>query len=183
MSTASAIPTLEPPPVFMEDVLVSPIRALQEAEHRLAWELNQREVPHVSSETLDAFARLCRISACALAAVEAERPIGFLLGMTPTAAYDSPNFLWFRERYADFLYVDRLAVDAAYRRRGLGSGLYAQAEASARALGCKLLCCEVNLRPPNPDSLAFHRRLGFEERGEQEAKGKRVAMLAKRCGP
>jgi hypothetical protein len=101
--------------------------------------------------------------------------------MTPSAAYDSPNFLWFRERCAEFLYIDRLAVDAAYRRRGIGTGLYDQAEASARALGCKLLCCEVNLRPPNPDSLEFHQRLGFEKRGEQEAKGKRVAMLVKRC--
>ena len=163
--------------------MVNPITALLQADHRLAWELNQREAPHVSSETLEAFGRLCRISACALAAVETERPIGFLLGMTPTAAYDSPNFLWFRERFADFLYVDRLAVDVPYRRRGIGTALYVQAEASARALGCKLLCCEVNLRPPNPDSLAFHLRLGFERRGEQEAKGKRVAMLVKRLAP
>jgi uncharacterized protein len=160
---------------------VNPIRAMQEADHHLAWELNQREVPHVSSETFDDFGRLCRISASAWTAVEADQPIGFLLGMTPSAVYDSPNFLWFRERFAEFLYIDRLAVDAAYRRRGIGTGLYVQAEASARALGCKLLCCEVNLRPPNPDSLEFHLRLGFEKRGEQQAKGKRVAMLVKSC--
>ena len=160
-----------------------PIRALREADHGFAWELNQREVPHVSSESLQTFGRLCRISAAAWTAIEADRPIGFLLGLTAGAAYDSPNFLWFRERFAEFLYVDRLAVDAAHRRRGIGTALYACAEASAHELGCKLLCCEVNLRPPNPDSLAFHRWLGFEKRGEQEAKGKRVAMLVKHCGP
>jgi predicted GNAT superfamily acetyltransferase len=40
--------------------------------------------------------------------------------------------------------------------------------------------CEVNLDPPNPESLAFHARLGFARVGEQETKGGSVtvALLA-----
>ncbi|MHB1091087.1 MAG: hypothetical protein ACYC06_04325 [Ilumatobacteraceae bacterium] len=44
-----------------------------------------------------------------------------------------------------------------------------------------LLTCEVNLQPPNPDSLRFHQRLGFGEVGQQESKpGLIVSLLAKR---
>jgi uncharacterized protein len=35
----------------------------------------------------------------------------------------------------------------------------------AEALGHRRITCEVNLRPPNPVSDAFHARLGFTEVG------------------
>ena len=34
----------------------------------------------------------------------------FLLAFDEASDYDSPNFLWFRERYPRFAYVDRIAV-------------------------------------------------------------------------
>ena len=44
--------------------------------------------------------------------------------------------------------------------------------------GC--ITCEVNTRPANPDSMAFHERLGFREVGRQQTEGgaKEVALLA-----
>ena len=42
---------------------------------------------------------------------------GFLIALSQEAAHDSPNFLWFRERYPRFAYVDRIAVAAHARRR------------------------------------------------------------------
>ncbi len=49
----------------------------------------------------------------------------------------------------------------------------------ARARDLERVTCEVNLVPPNPGSLAFHHRLGFERMGElQHIPGeKEVAML------
>ena len=48
----------------------------------------------------------------------------FLLAFDQDADYDSPNFLWFRERYPRFVYVDRIVVAAAARGRGLARLLY-----------------------------------------------------------
>ena len=41
---------------------------------------------------------------------------GFLVGFASSAQHDSDNFRWFRERYPDFFYIDRIVV--ASRRRG-----------------------------------------------------------------
>jgi hypothetical protein len=42
---------------------------------------------------------------------------GFLLAFDQSAAYDSPNYLWFRQRYRRFVYVDRVVVAPAARGR------------------------------------------------------------------
>jgi predicted GNAT superfamily acetyltransferase len=65
--------------------------------------------------------------------------------------------------------------------RGLGRLLYDAVVDRARALGLGEVTCEVNLEPPNPGSLAFHRRLGFAQVGEQVTTGGsvRVALLAR----
>jgi predicted GNAT superfamily acetyltransferase len=159
------------------------VRTLLEADLRFAWELNQSEDPHVAAEKWDYFQHLFRQSASAPLVTVDGAPAGFLFGMTREADYDSPNFLWFRAKYPAFLYVDRLAVSAAYRKKGLGAALYAAAEADAQRLGLPVVCCEVNLQPPNPVSLAFHQRIGFEQVGEQTAEGKLVAMLARPVPP
>jgi len=89
----------------------------------------------------------------------------FLLAFDQDADYDSPNFLWHRERYPHFVYVDRVAVAAAARGRGHARRLYADLIDVARARGHSLIVCEVNAEPANPASDAFHAALGFTEVG------------------
>ncbi len=85
---------------------------------------------------------------------------------------------WFGERYEDFVYLDRVAVDAASQGRGVGAALYAEVERQADATWFTL---EVNLRPRNDGSLRFHDRLGFVEVGQQETNyGALVSLMAKR---
>lgn len=105
----------------------------------------------------------------------------FLIAFDQDAAYDSPNFLWFKERYDRFVYVDRVAVAAAGRGRGLARALYAELMERAIAAGHARIVCEVNSDPPNPASDAFHARLGFVEvgRARLEARGKSVRYLAR----
>ena len=103
--------------------------------------------------------------------------------------------------YRPFLYVDRLVVAEPYRGRGIGKAMYAQVTqmmSSAAFLerhdaehndefvvlpasiaSAVDLCCEVNIHPPNPESMAFHIKCGFGQVGEQETEGgkKRVALL------
>src|SRR6185437_12371238 len=76
----------------------------------------------------------------------------FLLAFDQDADYDSPNFLWFRDRYPRFVYVDRIVVAASARGRGLARLLYRELFEQAMRAGHTQLFCEVNSDPPNPAS-------------------------------
>lgn len=102
-----------------------------------------------------------------------------LLAFDEAAAYDSPNFLWFRARYDRFVYVDRVVIAPAARGRGLARRLYRALAERARAAGQSRIVCEVNAVPPNPGSDAFHAAMGFAPVGEARlAGGKVVRYLA-----
>ena len=89
----------------------------------------------------------------------------FLLAFDQDADYDSPNFLWFRARYPRFVYVDRIVVAESARGSGCARGLYQDLFEQAEKAGYDRVVCEVNSRPPNPASDAFHAALGFVEVG------------------
>lgn len=143
-------------------------------------ELNQRCTPHVG--TLDR-ARLDRIvEQCRLALRSRDGSgalAGFVLVLGEGADYDSPNYRWFAERHDAFRYVDRVAVDGAVRRSGLGRALYRAVFEHARAAGVALVTAEVNVEPPNPTSMRFHESFGFAEVGRQDTYDGtvRVALL------
>jgi predicted GNAT superfamily acetyltransferase len=85
----------------------------------------------------------------------------FLLAFDQDAAYDSPNFYWFRTRYPRFVYVDRVVVAEAARGRGHARRLYEDLFTQAARAGHERVVSEVNSDPPNPASDAFHAALGF----------------------
>lgn len=89
----------------------------------------------------------------------------FMLALDQDAPYDSPNFLWFRSRYPRFVYVDRIVVASSARGRGCARRLYHDLFERAARAGHERVVCEVNARPPNPESDAFHVALGFVEVG------------------
>jgi predicted GNAT superfamily acetyltransferase len=104
--------------------------------------------------------------------------VAFALAIAPGAPYDSENYRWFGARFERFLYLDRIVVSDAMRRRGIGRRLYDAMEATAADF--ERMVCEVNLRPPNEASLAFHTSRGYIEVGRLEHPGgKVVALLAK----
>ena len=102
-----------------------------------------------------------------------------MLALDERAIYASENFGYFKRNYPQFAYVDRIVVSPDYRRAGIGARLYANlfTEASDKTR----FTCEVNVRPPNPGSLAFHERLGFATVAEQDTGGgeKRVALMTR----
>ncbi|MEH2564602.1 GNAT family N-acetyltransferase [Bradyrhizobium sp. AZCC 2289] len=95
----------------------------------------------------------------------------FILALDQDAQYDSPNFLWFRARYPRFVYVDRVAVASSARGRGCARRLYHDLLEHAVRAGHERIVCEVNTRPPNPESDAFHAALGFVEVGSASVYG------------
>ena len=151
--------------------------------------LNDAAVPAVNA--LGAAGLAAHLPRCAVALVvdhatsDGEVPAGFLLALTPGADYDSENYAWFSRHRPGSLYVDRIVVAPSARGTGLGRRLHAAAADAAAALGLAEVTCEVNLDPPNPESLAFHARLGFSQVGELTTKGGsvRVALLARRLAP
>ena len=111
-------------------------------------------------------------------AESAGRVCGYLLAFAAGFSAIGDEYAWFSARHSAFLYVDQVAVARDAWRRGIGAALYADLEREARERGIPLLVCEVNLRPPNPRSLAFHVRLGFREAGRLEVSdGRFVALL------
>lgn len=100
----------------------------------------------------------------------------FIMTFDQDARYDSPNFLWFRERYERFIYVDRVVVAAQARGRGHARRLYQDLFGKVERAGHTLVTCEVNTDPPNPASDAFHAALGFAEAGDAVIHGGKKAV-------
>jgi len=105
----------------------------------------------------------------------------FLIAFDQDARYDSPNFLWFRERYPRFVYVDRIVTAASARGRGYAQQLYFDLFERAAHASHERVACEINLSPPNPGSDAFHAALGFVDVGSAAIHGgaKTVRYLAR----
>ncbi len=137
-------------------------------------DLNNRHKAELSELTSARLAELVAMAYLARIVGEAD---ALLLAFDERAAYDSPNYLWFRARYPRFAYVDRVVVDPAQRGRGLARQLYGELFDKARADDLTLVGCEVNIDPPNPISDAFHAALGFREAGRATVNGKTVRYL------
>ncbi len=102
---------------------------------------------------------------------------GFILAMKEGGRYQNENYSWFSERYGTFLYVDRVAVSPEYIGQGVGSVLYRDLLEFAKANNIANIVCEINIIPPNEQSVAFHKKFGFAEVGQQKiASGKTVSM-------
>lgn len=104
--------------------------------------------------------------------------LAFCLAFREDADYDSVNFLWFKDHYDAFLYIDRVVVDIRKRKAGIAGILYDEIFNYARNTGVPIVSAEIDIAPPNPISLKFHEKYGFREVGKQEvADGKKVVSL------
>ncbi|KQZ98465.1 GNAT family acetyltransferase [Mesorhizobium sp. Root157] len=144
------------------EVNLLPIEAVAPADNAAILALNNRHAQELSwleAERLN-FLLGQAFYTRRIGAVEA-----FIMTFDQDADYDSPNFLWLRQRYPRFVYVDRVVVDEAARGRGHARRFYEDLFEHARRAGHSVVTCEVNAEPPNPASDAFHIRLGFHEVG------------------
>ncbi len=161
------------------------LRPLRPSDHAHLIALNDADVPRVGRlgrAGLDDLLPHCDL---ALVAERDGELAGFVIAIAPGATYGSPNYRFFEDRGTDHLYVDRLLTSPAHRRTGVASALSDAVEGRARATGRLEVTCEVNLRPANPASLAFHTARGFVEVGRQDTGGGAltVALLARTLTP
>lgn len=157
---------------------MSQIFAISEADEARVLALNN--IHAVETSMLDE-ARLRSMLAEAFLATRIGDVDAFLIVFDEGARYDSPNFTWFKGRYPDFVYVDRIVTSANARGKGYARALYEDLFEKAAARGRRRVVCEVNFDPPNPGSDAFHAALGFVEVGRQllPGAGKTVRYLSK----
>ena len=157
------------------------IREVRDSDLDAVLVLNQSEVPHVGSIDAQQLRWYADNATYFRVADAGGKMAAYLVGFRPGTSYASPNYRWFCERYDDFAYVDRVAVSAHARRNGIARRMY-EDFATTVPVDVPVMTCEVNIRPPNPSSMDFHRRLGFEQVGSltSDDGAKEVAMLLKR---
>ena len=152
------------------------LRPMTDSDMSTVLALNAADVTALSPLDRGRLALLRKRSAHALVAEVRGDVAGFVLTFAPGSGHDSDNFEWFEQRYdRGFLYLDRIVVSPAYRRRGIAGAVYDVLEADARAYG--RLVCEVNSQPPNPGSLAFHRMRGYVDVGQLTHGGGKVTVM------
>lgn len=149
------------------------IRDIESRDFPFLLRINNDHAAEVNELTSERLAELVGLAARARI-VDGE--LAFLLAFDHTTAVQGPNHGWFLAREPAFFYIDRVVVVPQARGRGLARRLYADLAAVAAN---RVLCCEVNIDPPNHPSLAFHERLGFVPCGESvdPRNGKRVRYL------
>jgi uncharacterized protein len=160
------------------------IRPLRTGDLDAVLALNNANVPAVSGLDAAELARLAALTSISLVAELDDLFAGFCMVMPPGVDYASLNYTWFSRHagelgYDSFAYLDRMAVAPEARRQGIGRALYARLGAELTG-AVPVLFCEVNVRPRNDTSLAFHAAIGFREVGQQDTDGgaKRVSLLA-----
>ena len=134
----------------------------------LAWvhALNEAHKLETSSLTHE---RLTQLVDMAWYAKVAGRQGAFLIAFDQRAPYENANFAWMKQRFERFVYIDRVIVTGTHRRQGLARQLYEDLIQEATAASYPRITCEVNADPPNPQSDAFHARMGFVAVGDLRA--------------
>ncbi len=141
--------------------------------------LNAASTPAVGEMSAEDYRDIAGWAYRILIAEAGGEPAGFLVLIRPGSEYPSDNFAWFEDQFDNHLYIDRIAVARPAWGRGVGRALYEEALRIAASLGEKRLTAEVNEDPPNPESMAFHAKLGFRHLLSRTSPrlGKVVAML------
>lgn len=154
------------------------LKDFQGSDWEAVLELNQSETPGLGDLNRESLMALADAASYFKLFMQSNKLAGFLVGFVETDFYQSLNFLWFKERYPKFFYIDRIAISPRHRRQGLGRKLYEDCIEFASSQE-RPLTCEVNIIPRNQLSLDFHHALGFQEAGQQDTEGgkKRVSLL------
>ena len=153
-------------------------RSAEAADAGIIADLNEAVVSVTSPMTAAQFLELKALSRyCLVVETSSGEVEGFIIVMTKGEPYDNGNYQWFSERYDDFAYIDRIVLAPSLRNLGVAQQLYDLIGDVAADDGCSLLAAEMDIVPPNPHSLHFHSRYGFEEVGVRDLeRGKTVSM-------
>ncbi len=144
--------------------------------------LNNAAVPAVNELSAEQLLDLVNSALVCLVVESDNLARGMLLCLGEATDYESANYRWLSKRFSNFAYTDRIFVDEKLRGQKAGDALYSALFRHQSGTG-RCFLCEVNERPPNPGSLRFHQRLGFEEIGKADQGDKAVVYLKREPEP
>lgn len=155
------------------------VRDVTKGDEDFILALNAASTPGVAEMSAEEYREIVSQAHRVLVAEAGGAPAGFIVLIRPGSTYPSDNYGWFEEQFDNHLYIDRVAVSKAAWGQGVGRALYEESLRIAAALDEKRLTAEVNEDPPNPESMAFHAKLGFRHLLSRTSPrlGKVVAML------
>jgi predicted GNAT superfamily acetyltransferase len=141
------------------------LRSLTPADHGALLRLNAENRPAVAAVEARDLPELLAGEGQHLIAVDARGGVlGYLIAFPRASTFDDTEIAELRRLIAEpFYYICQVVLAREQRGRGIGRAFYTALEDEARRRSTGILCCDVNLDPPNPESLAFHHRLGFRQ--------------------
>ena len=143
------------------------------------FDLNQLNTPEVGSlDSIEHLKYLLTVASKNFFVLLDNEIIGFIVCFREGSSYSSLNYKFFSENETKFLYIDRVVIKDAYRRKGIGLNLYQYIESIAMEKNIPL-CCEVNTKPLNKISIDFHTNFGFKEIGNYDSGTGSVAYFKK----
>ncbi|GMM51059.1 hypothetical protein DASB73_020170 [Starmerella bacillaris] len=137
--------------------------SITESDIPILYGLNQQNKDKLSDVTPYRFRELVLESSWNCCAGDAN---AFILAFDQDFPHTNPNFLWFKERYPNFVYVDRVCVTTQDRGRGIGKTFYNKLIDYMRDNDQTLIAVTINYIPPNMISETFHKTMGFQEVGK-----------------
>ena len=158
------------------DIMKLEIKTLAKTDVDTIWAINEEGLPGTGKVSRNEIIALLDFASLAVGAYSSGKLVGFVVCLPPKTEYGSLNYAWFNQRYNEFLYVDRIAVSTEFQNQQIGTQLYDFVKRSAMELDVPVTA-EVNVQPPNPGSIRFHQRHGFEQVGVLEHDEKSVAMF------
>lgn len=136
--------------------------------------INADNVPALGASDARHMGALLDMSCTALA-VELDGVVAAFCVVLPEGTdYASPNYRYFAALLPEFRYVDRIAVDATARGRGVGAAMHREIAVRHPS---HVIALEVNVVPPNEGSMRFHLRQGFSEVDRLETRPGNVVSL------
>lgn len=169
--------------LFSPKARMPAIRPLAAEDCLALLRLNQENHPAVAPLNEDELANMLAFEGTHRVATDEQGAVvGYLLSFPSESKYDDTEFCWFRQRLSEpFVYICQIVIAPEHRRKQIGHAFYCDLSATARKRGARILCCDVNIDPPNVESFAFHRGQGFVVIGLGNASnGIAVSFLARR---
>lgn len=123
--------------------------------------LNEKAAPEALSLVESVFVETAKLCDYHFDLTEKGRLIAFAQGMSSGQGLDHFSYQWFSMRFEEFVFIDRIMVDNAYRRQGRGTELLQACVEKAQAQSKALMVCHVHDRPSNKIGHLFAQSMGF----------------------
>jgi len=123
--------------------------------------LNEKAAPEALSLVESVFVETAKLCDYRFELTEGGRLYAFAQGMTSAQGLDHFSYQWFSMRFEEFVFIDRIIVDNAYRRQGRGAQLLDACVTKAQMHNKPLIVCHVHDRPSNKIGHLFVQSMGF----------------------